>query len=763
MINKAWILIILLFFVTGGFFTTVKAQECTYTVFADEFNYDGAPASLSWNFETGAGGWGNNELQNYTNSRENSYVSNGTLKIHAKKSSTGVWTSARMVTAGKASWKYGRFEIRAKLPSGRGTWPAIWMMPQNSTYGGWPNSGEIDIMEHVGYEPGKVHGTIHTEAYNHKIGTQRGGSVLVDEVHTQFHIYSIEWTPDKITWFVDDEEYYSFRNPNLSYKEWPFDQPFFLILNIAIGGDWGGAMGIDPALSEAVMEIDYVRVYQTLLPDFEVVGPNNVEMNQELEFSVTHIDGLNYTWTLPAGAQIIGESNSNSIRVKWGNTAGNVQCVVASACEQKTANPLNVTMQLKPQNFPFILPSLNAQNQTNWSVPKQQDGNAFSLSADGKQTRVDYTVNEPLSNPYIAYVLPYTADFADAPSVAVNIKTFSNNAPDILRVDFVDQNGKVNTSDLFKIDDVLAYNHFHRYSYVFSGSTSTWKMDRIVELRLYVNFGYFGKPGDGTFVIGDIELAPDGFFEQSISPAQSPWCLPLNMHWSVAAPFEQVLTLESNEQQVNIQTAQGLVPDSNYVEYVFAQPVDLYLNSELSIQFASGGTYPQSVRVALIDQGGNYNPGDVFVIDDFSGIDEGGEFCYVFGNKPDGGDFMLCRVQSVRMWVNNSGTQSQTSNFSINKICLNSSQGMVNVAAHQSLDGTKVYPNPASNLFVIEANNWENTSFKMYNAVGNIVLKGKLHAKTCNVDIRFLPAGVYNILFEKNDQLKHRHKMIIIE
>jgi beta-glucanase (GH16 family) len=179
------------------------------------------------------------------------------------------------------------------------------MMPQKSVYGGWPNSGEIDIMEHVGYDLGTVHGTIHTEAYNHKIGTQRGGSIYVGDAHTEFHVYSIEWTPDEIKWFVDGEEYYSFRNPNLTYKEWPFDQPFFLIMNIAIGGDWGGAQGIDENLTEAVMEVDYVRVIQSSLPDFKVSGPENPEMNSEVEFWVPQIEGVDYNWTIPADAEIV--------------------------------------------------------------------------------------------------------------------------------------------------------------------------------------------------------------------------------------------------------------------------------------------------------------------------------------------------------------------------------------------------------------------------------------------------------------------------
>ncbi|HKK09642.1 MAG TPA: glycoside hydrolase family 16 protein, partial [Bacteroidales bacterium] len=167
----------------------LMAQDsCEYLVWSDEFNKEGAPNPEKWGYDVGGHGWGNNELQNYTDSRANSFVQDGKLTIKAVKSNES-WTSARLVTKGKGDWLYGRIEVKAKLPEGRGTWPAIWMLPTDWAYGGWPSSGEIDIMEHVGYEMGKVHGTIHTEAYNHSIGTQKGGSIEVENVATQFHVY----------------------------------------------------------------------------------------------------------------------------------------------------------------------------------------------------------------------------------------------------------------------------------------------------------------------------------------------------------------------------------------------------------------------------------------------------------------------------------------------------------------------------------------------------------------------------------------------
>ncbi|MBN1985052.1 MAG: glycoside hydrolase family 16 protein [Prolixibacteraceae bacterium] len=261
----------LLIFVLSGFNSeqiksgeaqTQNSQKEYQLVWQDEFNYEGEPSPQKWNYDIGDHGWGNNELQNYTDSRANSFVKDGVLTIRALKNNENHWTSARLVTKGKGDWLYGRFEVKAKLPAGTGTWPAIWMLPTNWKYGNWPKSGEIDIMEHVGYDYGKVHGTIHTEAFNHSIGTQLGKAIDVENVDKQFHVYATEWTKDKIVWYVDGEEYYSVSNPDKSYKEWPFNIPFHLLLNIAIGGNWGGVEGIDPRLSEATMEIDYVRVYQ---------------------------------------------------------------------------------------------------------------------------------------------------------------------------------------------------------------------------------------------------------------------------------------------------------------------------------------------------------------------------------------------------------------------------------------------------------------------------------------------------------------------
>lgn len=262
--------------VSGNLFS----QEYTL-VWSDEFDYTGLPDAEKWGYDVGGDGWGNNELQYYTQNRtENARVEDGHLIIEARKESYGGnnYTSARLITKDKGDWLYGKIEVKAKLPGGTGSWPAIWMLPTDWEYGGWPSSGEIDIMEYVGYDPGIVHGTVHTEAYNHTLGTQKGAHTTVTDAETAFHVYSMEWTPERIKVFVDDTKYFTF-NAEGDYTTWPFDKRFHLLLNIAVGGSWGGAEGIDDEIFPVKMEVDYVRVYQDQTTSIERVDNNlNLEV-----------------------------------------------------------------------------------------------------------------------------------------------------------------------------------------------------------------------------------------------------------------------------------------------------------------------------------------------------------------------------------------------------------------------------------------------------------------------------------------------------
>lgn len=229
----------------------------------DNFTNNGVPDPSKWSYDVGGSGWGNNELQYYT-SGNNVGIVNGNLVIQAKKENLEgrQYTSTRMISRGKGDWLYGRFVVRAKLPRGRGTWPAIWMLPSDNGYGIWPASGEIDIMEHVGYDQNNVHSTIHCSAFNGQRGNQKSSAKIIPNATTEFHDYRIDWTPYSIKGFVDDEQYFEYINDNTGFTTWPFNRKFHMILNIAIGGNWGGAQGIDDTIFPATMEVDYVKAYK---------------------------------------------------------------------------------------------------------------------------------------------------------------------------------------------------------------------------------------------------------------------------------------------------------------------------------------------------------------------------------------------------------------------------------------------------------------------------------------------------------------------
>lgn len=248
-------------------------------VFSDEFDYSGAPSPDKWSYNLWPPGKVNGEEQEYTDSAQNVRIKDGKLVIEAHIEGDKV-TSGRIHSAGKGDLKYGRVEVRAKLPEGQGTWPAIWMLPTDpfmyasscssgedwqgsSDCDAWPNSGEIDIMEHVGYDMTRVHGTVHTKSYYWVNGEQRKASIEIPTVADEFHVYAMEWSPNRIDVFVDNFLYFTYLKQSEDWQAWPFDHPFHLILNLAIGGGWGGAGGpTDKSAFPARMEIDYVRMYK---------------------------------------------------------------------------------------------------------------------------------------------------------------------------------------------------------------------------------------------------------------------------------------------------------------------------------------------------------------------------------------------------------------------------------------------------------------------------------------------------------------------
>jgi len=257
-------------------------------IWADEFSGD-AVDETKWNFEINGDGGGNQELQYYI--RDNATVSEGILSITAIHENylNKTYTSSRINTKYKGDFQYVKVVVSAKMPSGVGTWPAIWMMPTLAEYGGWPDSGEIDIMEYVGYEEDVIHSTIHTERFNHTLGTQIGFSTDIENVETEFHVYELDWYPGHMETYIDGTKTGEFNyaaafTSAYAYSEcFPFDSPFYLILNLAVGGTWGGSEGVDAEAFPTSLQVDYVRIYKLDYASIDretPTTPENIQLAQ---------------------------------------------------------------------------------------------------------------------------------------------------------------------------------------------------------------------------------------------------------------------------------------------------------------------------------------------------------------------------------------------------------------------------------------------------------------------------------------------------
>lgn len=358
----------------------VAQPENSRLIWSDEFETDGSPDAAKWDYDLGGSGWGNNELQFYTNRPENVKVEGGYLIITAiKESYVGMqYTSARITSRQKGDWLYGRIEVMAMLPEGRGTWPAIWMLPTDWAYGGWPASGEFDIMEHVGYDMGNVHATIHTQAYNGAAGTQRGNHLYLADAHTAFHLYAAEWTEDTLKFYADDSLYFTYTNDHTSYATWPYNKRFHLMMNIAVGGNWGGVQGVDNTIFPQDMQIDFVRVYEVFHKS-PVSGPTQVYDGQEnLTYSITDFEGADYTWNFPAGVTIKSGQGTASVNVDWGEEAGMVS-VLQEYNETSYLSEIDVSLITLPGDGPINIKS-NENTIGSWSIE----------AGEGNEIRMDY-------------------------------------------------------------------------------------------------------------------------------------------------------------------------------------------------------------------------------------------------------------------------------------------------------------------------------------------------------------------------------------
>jgi beta-glucanase (GH16 family) len=325
--------------------------QCYNLVWEDEFN--GSALDLTnWEYQIGGSGWGNNELQYYT-AGDNITVSAGILKITAKEDIVNdypdnAYTSSRIRSRNQGDWRYGKMEASIKLPVGQGIWSAFWMMPTESIYGGWPSSGEIDIMEYLGHQLTTTYGTCH---YGNAPGDQGSSGAWTNSTNPlsdAFHTFTVAWEPTQIRWYFDSVQFHVVNDTDADFTtfNWPFDEKFHFILNVAVGGDWPGAPDGTTVFPQS-MEVDWVRVYQEL-PDVEITGNLIAQPSAVGEvYTLPNVAGAAYSWTIPAGATIVNGQNTNEITVNWGSTGGDVTAMMTTACgTQNYARSVEVTPNL---------------------------------------------------------------------------------------------------------------------------------------------------------------------------------------------------------------------------------------------------------------------------------------------------------------------------------------------------------------------------------------------------------------------------------
>jgi beta-glucanase (GH16 family) len=493
-----------------------QSSQFNELAWADEFNTDGAPNPNYWGYDTGTGqdGWGNKELQSYTSDPKNIKISNGKLNIEAVKDAAG-WTSARIKTQGKFNFKYGRIEFRAKLPKGSGTWPALWMLGESITQKGWPACGEIDVMEHVGKAEGNVHFTLHTPSSS---GNSVNTKITVVPTATEaFHIYAAEWTAQSITCFIDGQLVYTY-NPSLKNDAtWPFDANFFIIINMAIGGNFGsdpkfetGGLknGVDPAVTSALLEVDYVRVYKPFAT-LQIDGAKFVKPNtKNVKFKANQVSGASYQWTVPEGATIVNGQGTSEITVNWGSREGKVS-LDFKVNGQDSRQELTVKHIVAPTGSNTIIEDFSSP--VDGRIRKE--GGNFMFATTNQALRIDYDIQEPNLIPQAILILERPVDVTAYPVLSTRIKTFNKSGSVVARIDLEDQNQKRTTgNNVFFIAPVVADGEYFTYFFDFKNfwGAGNGQIDpsAVTTVRILLNYGVFGKVAKDSVWIDDLVVYP---------------------------------------------------------------------------------------------------------------------------------------------------------------------------------------------------------------------------------------------------------------
>lgn len=396
-------------------------------IYNDEFNVNGLPDRTKWTVDPRPKGWINGEQQVYTDTtHDNIRVKDGHLIIKGKKdfptgNTSEPWSSGRLISQNKMDFLYGKVEVRATLPRAHGSWPAIWLMPTASVYGGWPKSGEIDIMEHVGNNFGTVLSTVHTENNNWKNGGHLSANLPLPDADTTFHVYALEWTPDSLRFTYDGIKCYTYANPQTDWKDWPFDQKFHVILNLAIGGGMGG--NIIEADWPDSMTVDYVRVYQkglgTPVLDTIIVSPANLSFvsGKTQQYTAKALDQNGHAMAITPTWSITGTGNTiTATGLATLNTTG---IVTATATVDSVTTSGNTNVNVRATNYKPIPVKIEAENYDNSNVcctePTSDTGGGLNVSYIGAGTWFDYDLAVPTS-------ASYRIQFRVAVSTAASIK-----------------------------------------------------------------------------------------------------------------------------------------------------------------------------------------------------------------------------------------------------------------------------------------------------------------------------------------------------
>ncbi len=501
--------------------------QCYELVWSDEFNVGVQPDPAYWTYDLGTGnsGWGNNEIQVYTNQSENVRIEDGRLILQALRQNGNNWTSARVKSQGRYNFTYGRIEFRAKLPAGSGTWPALWMLGENITGVGWPACGEIDVMEHVGKDPGKVHSSLHTPS---SFGaTVNSRTKNVPDFSSDYHLYQAEWTPDGIIFSIDDQPFYTYNPASKTASTWPFNSPQFIIMNVAMGGNFGSdpqyetggqRNGIDPNLMSATMEVDYVRVYQTTANP-QISGPDLVNPGEtNLNYSVAPAVEGTYTWTVPDGATIVSGQGTAEVAVNWSDDPGTLSVTVEGACDTYERT-FTVTTQAVPTGDVFVLETFGDGTPDGWT-PEAGSGNIINLTEQDDELRIDYDISNPGANPNVVLRFDQAVDVSATSELQLRVRTFNESGTVTLRADPFDRSGTIkNASPVFRLEPIRDDGEWAWYTFDFSGNwtSSSPVSGALVDstelqgIRLYINYGFFGRAGADSLWIDQIQMAKPGF------------------------------------------------------------------------------------------------------------------------------------------------------------------------------------------------------------------------------------------------------------